>query len=358
MRGRARCRSDPPTVDSAAVKPQSFEYRAPASLDEALALLAEHGDAASVLAGGQSLVPLLNLRLARPALVVDINRLPGLDAIEVDAGRLRLGALVRHRALERPAEPGPAGRLLARVAPRVGHPPIRNRGTVCGSLAHADPAAEWALVGLAAGAEVSLASTAGRRQVAVDALLDSPFATHRRPDELILHVAFPRWPTGQVGTGFVERARTAGSFAELAACVVIRVDAGPVGAGPADAGPVAGGSVDGGPVDGGRVVAADIAVAGVGGRPVLLPGAAATLLGQRLTAALRDEVAALAAAQIEPRSGAGAEPPGYQRAIVEVMVADALAQAAAELGAGGPGTDGSGTGGSGTGEVAPAWRSC
>jgi carbon-monoxide dehydrogenase medium subunit len=299
------------------MKPQSFGYRAPGSLDEALELLAEHGDAASVLAGGQSLVPLLNLRLARPELLVDINRLPGLDAVGVEADRVRLGALVRHRALERPPEPGPLGRLLARVAPRVGHPPIRNRGTVCGSLAHADPAAEWALVGLAAGAEVGLASAAGRRRLAVDALLDSPFATHRRPDELIVDVTFPRWPPGRVGTGFVERARTAGSFAQLAVCVVVRGD-------------------------GERVAAADIAVAGVGGRPVLLPGAAAALVGQPLTAAQRDRAAALAAAELQPRPDGGAGSPDHQRAVVEVMVADALAEAAQQHAAG---------------EEVPAWSS-
>jgi carbon-monoxide dehydrogenase medium subunit len=270
-----------------------------------------------VLAGGQSLVPLLNLRLARPALLVDINRLPGLDAVRVGPDTVALGALVRHRTLERPPEPGPLGRLLARVAPWVGHPPIRNRGTVCGSLAHADPAAEWNLVGLAAGAEVGLASAGGRRRLGVDALLDSAFATHRRPDELVVDVTFPRWPPGQAGTGFVERARTAGSFAHVAVCVVIRVDGG-----------------DG--VDSGRVTAADLAVAGVGGRPVLLPRAAAELIGQPPTAAQRDRAAARAAAEIQPPAD-GADPPEYLRAVVEVMVADALGQAAEE--------------------VAPRWRS-
>jgi carbon-monoxide dehydrogenase medium subunit len=301
------------------MKPQSFEYRAPGSLDEALDLLAEHGEAASVLAGGQSLVPLLNLRLARPALLVDINRLPGLDTVRVGAGTVALGALVRHRALERPPEPGPLGRLLARVAPWVGHPPIRNRGTVCGSLAHADPAAEWSLVGLAAGGQVSLASAGGQRRLGVDALLDSAFATHRRPDEMILDVTFPRWTPGRVGAGFVERARTAGSFADLAVCAVLRVDA-------AD-------GLDG--ADGRLVAAADIAVAGVGGRPTLLPGAAAELIGQPLPAAQRDQAAAgaaaaRAAAEIQPREDGG-EPPEYLRAVVEVMVADALAQAAEEV---------------------------
>jgi len=297
-----------PTVDSGGVKPQSFEYRAPASVLEALDLLAEHGDEASVLAGGQSLVPMLNLRLARPALLVDINRLPGLAEIEVGPDTVRLGALVRHRAVQRPPDSGPLGRLLARVAPRVGHPPIRNRGTVCGSLAHADPAAEWSLVGLAAGAEVGLASVGGTRRLSVDALLDGAFATHRRPEELIVDVTFPRWAPGRIGAGFVERARTAGSFAEYAACVVVRVE---------DE----------------RVAAATVAAAGLGGgRPVLLPAAGALLVGQPLTARQRDLAAERAAAEVVPRLDA--DPPDYQRAIVGVLVADALDQAAAEVGPG------------------------
>jgi carbon-monoxide dehydrogenase medium subunit len=221
-----------------------------------------------------------------------------------------VGALVRHRALEGAPEPGPLGRLLARVAPRVGHPPIRNRGTVCGSLAHADPAAEWCLVGLAAGAEVGLASAAGSRRLTVDALLDSPFATDRRPDELITEVTFPRWAPAEVGCGFVERARTAGSFAQAAACVVVRW-AGP-GAGADD------------------VVAVRIAVAGFGGRPVLLPGAAAALVGRPLTGGQSAAAAAAAAAEITPRDGAG--PAGHQRAVVAALVADALDRSARDRG--------------------------
>ncbi len=292
------------------MKPQSFEYLAPGTLGEALDLLAEHAEAASVLAGGQSLVPLLNLRLARPDFVLDINRLPGLDRVLVADRDVQVGALVRHRAVERALEPGPLGRLLARVAPRVGHPPIRNRGTVCGSLAHADPAAEWCLLGLTVDAEVRLASAAGTRRLTVDALLDSPFSTTRRPDELITEVTFPRWAPGQVGAGFVERARTAGSFAEAAACVLVHWAGPPPGVG--------------GPA-GGEVAAVRIGVAGVGGRPVLLPAAAATLVGRPLTGRQRDLAAATAADEITPRDGA--DPAGYQRAIVAALITAALDQA-------------------------------
>jgi carbon-monoxide dehydrogenase medium subunit len=289
------------------MKPQSFEYAAPVALDEALALLAERGDEAKVLAGGQSLVPMLNLRLARPGLLVDINRLPGLSTVESSAGGVRLGALVRHRDLERGAVDGPLGRLLAGAARAVGHPPIRARGTVCGSLAHADPAAEWCLVGVAAGARVDVASVRGSRTLSVHDLLDSPLVTALEPDELILAVTFPHWAPGRVGAGFAERARTAGAFAELAACVVVRAR------------------------EGGRIGSADVAVAGVGGRATRLPDTSARLAGEPLTRATAAEGAACAAREIRP--GPGGEPPeGYLRAVTEALVEGALAQAFSEVG--------------------------
>src|SRR5919197_6464991 len=125
---------------------QAFDYRVAGRFVEALDVLAVHGEDAKVLAGGQSLVPMMHLRLARPCLVLDINRLPGLDRVSTELGELRLGALVRHRRLERPVVADPLGTLLAAAARHVGHLPIRARGTFAGSLAHADPAAEWALV--------------------------------------------------------------------------------------------------------------------------------------------------------------------------------------------------------------------
>jgi carbon-monoxide dehydrogenase medium subunit len=281
------------------VKPQSFAYRAPATLEEALALLAEHGDEAKVLAGGQSLVPLLNLRLARPGVLVDINRLPGLAAVERGPAGVRLGALVRHRALEPAgAVDGPLGRLLARAARHVGHPPIRTRGTVCGSLAHADPAAEWCLVALAAGAEVDVVSAGGARTLGVDELLDAALVTTLRPDELIVGVRFPYLVDGLVGTGFAERARTAGAFADLAACAIVQTVA--------DA-----------------VDRASLAVAGTGGRPVSLAATARSLEGQPLTRTTVEAAAGSAARE------AGVD--GYVGAALTVLVADVLARAFEEV---------------------------
>jgi carbon-monoxide dehydrogenase medium subunit len=197
------------------VKPPPFEYAAPRTLDEALALLAEHGDDAKVLAGGQSLVPLLNFRLTRPALLVDINRVEGLDGLE----RGRIGALVRTRRVEREA----AQQLLRHAATFVGHPQIRARGTACGSVAHADPAAELPCALLALGARVRLRSTRGERELLLDDFLVGPFSTVLEPDELLLQLDVPEQPAG-TRVGFAEHSRVHGDFALAGAAVVARPD--------------------------------------------------------------------------------------------------------------------------------------
>ena len=197
------------------MKPPPFEYAAPRSLDEALALLAEHGDDAKVLAGGQSLVPLLNFRLTRPALLVDINRVEGLDGLE----RGRIGALVRTRRVEREA----AQQLLRHAATFVGHPQIRARGTACGSVAHADPAAELPCALLALGARVRLRSTRGERELLLDDFLVGPFSTVLEPDELLLQLDVPEQPAG-TRVGFAEHSRVHGDFALAGTAVVARPD--------------------------------------------------------------------------------------------------------------------------------------
>ena len=203
------------------MKPLPFEYHAPETLAEALDLLSEHGDEAKVLAGGQSLVPLLNFHLARPAHLVDINRIPGLDRFGFEDGWLEVGCLVRHAALETP----PAGfEPLAAVAALIGHPAIRNRGTVVGSLAHADPAAEWPSAFTAwPGAEVVAASRRGRRTIALAELFVSHFGTLLEPDELLLQLRLPPLPAGHT-FGFAEFSRRHGDFALAAAAVVAGTD--------------------------------------------------------------------------------------------------------------------------------------
>jgi carbon-monoxide dehydrogenase medium subunit len=196
------------------VKPAPFDYVAAASVDEALAALAD-GEA-KVLAGGQSLVPLLNMRLARPSLLVDLNRVPGLDGVGVNAD-VHIGALARQAdVLASPA--AAAVPVLAAALRHVGHPATRSRGTIGGSLAHADPAAELPAVLLALDGEVVARSRTGERTIGADALFAGPFTTSLRPDELLTGVVLPRQDARPFG--FAELSRRHGDFA-LAGAVVL-----------------------------------------------------------------------------------------------------------------------------------------
>lgn len=202
---------------AALVKPAPFEYRAPASVDEALSLL---GPDTTVLAGGQSLVPLLNLRLARPELLVDINGVDELDYIGSDEGVLRIGAMTRQVALERSVPVRRRWPLLHKAIRLVGHPQIRTRGTVGGSIAHADPAAELPVALTALGARLHLRSPGGARTVAASDFFLGPLYTLREPDELLVEVEVPEPPEG-AGTGFAEHARTHGDFATAGAAALV-----------------------------------------------------------------------------------------------------------------------------------------
>jgi carbon-monoxide dehydrogenase medium subunit len=279
---------------------QAFEYLAPGELAEALTVLDEHGEDAKVLAGGQSLVPMMHLRLARPDVVLDINRLPGLDRVSVVDGELRLGALVRHSRLERPAVDDPLGALLAAAACHVGHLPIRTRGTFAGSLAHADPAAEWCLVAVAAGARLVLASSSGERLVAADEFFDFPFVTALRPDELITEVRLPLLGAG-TGVAFREHAPTAGAFAHVAVCATVTVDEG-------------------------RVTAARLVVGGVAGRPLALPSAAEALIGAAPPDGDLEEVRERVLAAVDP-SEDPLLPADYRRALTAELAVRAVTEA-------------------------------
>jgi CO/xanthine dehydrogenase FAD-binding subunit len=199
------------------VKPAPFEYRAPASVEEALPLLELDS---TVLAGGQSLVPLLNLRLARPELVVDINGIAELDYIRADDGRLRIGAMTRQVTLERSELVRRRWPLLHEAVRYVGHPQIRTRGTVGGSVAHADPAAELPVALTALGARFHLRSPGGARVLGASELFLGPLYTAREADELLVEIEVPEQPEG-TGTSFVEYARTHGDFATAGAAAVI-----------------------------------------------------------------------------------------------------------------------------------------
>jgi CO/xanthine dehydrogenase FAD-binding subunit len=188
------------------VKPAPFDYAAPSSLDEALSLL---GEDAKPLAGGQSLVPLLNFRLARPALLVDLNRVPGLAGIRRAGGVLRIGAMTRQAALERSTLVADGWPLLRDAVRHAGHPQTRNRGTVGGSVAHADPAAE---LPCALDARFHVRAARGARTLSADELFAGPLQTSLEPDELLVEIEVPPLPDG-APSGFAEHARTHGDFA-------------------------------------------------------------------------------------------------------------------------------------------------
>ncbi len=199
------------------MKPPPFEYQAPASVEEALGLL---GPDSAVLAGGQSLVPLLNLRLARPELVVDLNGVAELDYIRADDGVLRIGAMTRQAALERSELVRERWPLLHKAVRFVGHAQIRTRGTVGGSVAHADPAAELPVALAALGARFLLRSPRGKRALGTGELFVGPLSTSREPDELLVEIEVPEQPAG-AGAGFSEHARTHGDFATAGAAAVV-----------------------------------------------------------------------------------------------------------------------------------------
>jgi carbon-monoxide dehydrogenase medium subunit len=279
------------------VKPAEFRYEAPATLAEALALLERHGEDAKLLAGGQSLVPMMSFRLARPEVLIDLNGVAGLDGIAVEGGELRVGGLVRHATLERGVVADPVGTLLAEAARHVGHLPIRERGTLGGSLAHADPAAEWCLVATTLDAQLVLASTRGDRTVAADDFFASTFVTTIAADEIIREVRLPLLgPDARVA--FQEFSRREGDFAMVAVAVVLVVE-------------------------GGTIRAARIGLGGVAGRAVRAREAEAALAGRVPGPDTFAAAAALAARHTNPSADihGSAE---YRRKVVEVLTRRAL----------------------------------
>lgn len=205
------------------MKPAPFQYQAPETLDEALSLLAQHGDSAKVLAGGQSLVPMMNFRIISPSLLIDLNRLSELDFIREDAEGLAIGAMTRQRQLERDPLIAQQTPLLTETMPFVAHPQIRNRGTVGGSLAHADPAAELPAVMIALGAKFRLASQKGERTVQAADFFQGVFATALDPIELLTEIKLPRM-SPNVGYSFQESSRRHGDFAIAGVACTITLD--------------------------------------------------------------------------------------------------------------------------------------
>jgi len=208
------------------VKPAPFVYHAPKTVDDALANLAEFGPQdGRVLAGGQSLIPMMAFRMARPAHLIDINTVAGLDRLAVKGDVLSVGACVRHAAFHRPVVEGPTGTLLSRVVRDIAHYPIRLRGTFCGSLAHADPASEWCLAAVTLGAEIVAMSRRGRRVMAADNFFEGMMATALAEDELLLEARLPLL-SPDTRFGFYEFSRRAGDYALAMALVTFRLQDG------------------------------------------------------------------------------------------------------------------------------------
>ncbi len=205
------------------MKPPPFRYLAPGTVEEAVAALAEAGDEGKVLAGGQSLIPLLNFRLAYPEVLVDVGRIAGLDGVRVELDRVVIGARVTQSTALRHPELATACPLLVEALGLVAHEAIRNRGTVVGSITHADPSAELPAVLRLLGGTVTAVSTGGSRQIAADDLCVGPLQSCVRPDELVTEVAFPTTSAGQ-GTAFVEHTLRSGDYAIAGVAALVAPD--------------------------------------------------------------------------------------------------------------------------------------
>jgi len=281
--------------------PSRFRYEAPQSLAEAIALLHDGGDYAKVLAGGQSLVPLMKLRFAAPELVVDINNVPGLSYHRSDPdGTLRIGALCRHSDLERSVLLAAAQPTMAAAAPLIADPIVRNRGTLVGSLCHADPQGDWASVVTALGGSVVAQGPAGRRSIPMSAFVTGPFENALEPDEIAVEAVIPAAQGARAG-GYLKLERRVGDFATVGVAVAVET---------ADS----------------VVTRAGIALTGVGGSTIAATEAAAALTGRPLTADTISEAAQLAAAAARPRTDhrGSAE---YKRHMVATFVERILSRA-------------------------------
>ena len=280
------------------MKSPPFDYFAPRSVDEALALLREHGDEAKVLAGGQSLIPILALRLAHPAVLIDIGGIEALGELTLN-GALTIGAAVTQRRAERSTAVASASPLMAETLPQIAHPQIRNRGTVGGSVAHADPAAELPAVMLALDAVMTISGAAGTRSVAASDFFRSYLETAIAPDELLIDIRVPVAATAGTGSAFQEISRRHGDFAlaGVATQVALAAD--------------------------GRVRSARIAFCGVAATPVSADAATAALVGRVLDESTIAEIARLAAADLDPPSDVHATS-AYRKHIAAVLAARTL----------------------------------
>ncbi|HXV33220.1 MAG TPA: xanthine dehydrogenase family protein subunit M [Gaiellaceae bacterium] len=281
--------------------PARFEYHAPGSVEEALEILERYGDEAKVLAGGQSLIPLMKLRFAAPQALVDINRIQGLDTISEDNGFLSIGALVRHSACERSEALRGRFGVLGDAAPQISDPIVRNRGTVVGSLTHADPQGDWGSALMAAGARLEVVSSSGTRTIPLDELFQGPFTTSLQPNEIATAVQVPD-PGTRAGGTYLKLERKVGDFATVGVAIHLSLD-------------------------NGRVGSAGIALTGVGPKNLRATAAEEALAGAELNDDTFKAAADAAAQDAQPRSDHRGSA-DYKRSVVRVFMERGLRKAA------------------------------
>ena len=282
--------------------PAAFDYAAPTTLAEALSVLKQRGDDAKIMAGGQSLIPLLKLRFAQPALVVDIGRLPSMAAITHQDGHLSIGALVRHVDIERNPNLPKLCPILVEAVHWISDPLVRNRGTVAGSVCHADPSGDWGSVMLALGASLVARSESGERVIPVDGFFQGPFTTVLRADEVVTEIRIPL-PAGPAGGAYQKLERKVGDFATAAVAVHLELKDG-------------------------VIAKAGIGLTAVGPTNIKATAAEKSLVGQKPTEQAIAEAGRLAAAAAEPKDdirGTAA----YKKDMVRVFVQRGLKAALA-----------------------------
>ena len=284
------------------MKPAPFQYIAATSLAHALALKSEHGDEAKFLAGGQSLMPTMNFRLARPAVLIDINGIDELAGIACSAtGLTRIGATTRYRAMERDVQLAATFPLIHEALPEIAHPQIRNRGTLGGNLSHADPASEMPAIAVALQARLKLQSTTNTRWIAAADFFLGALTTKLQPDEMLTDIELPQ-PAPRTGSCFMEIARRRGDFAIAGVAAVVTLD------------------------DDQKCTHARLVLCGVGETPVDASRAADALIGNVITEKGMRDVAALAQGMIDPGGSVHATV-GYQRHVAGVLIERALTTA-------------------------------
>jgi carbon-monoxide dehydrogenase medium subunit len=273
--------------------PAAFDYAVPATLGDALNLLKQRGDDAKIMAGGQSLIPLLKLRFAQPALVIDIGRLPSMAGIGRHNGHLSIGALARHVDIERNADLPKLCPILVETVHWISDPLVRNRGTMAGSVCHADPSGDWGSVMLALNADIVARSQSGERVIAAADFFQGPFTTALRPDEIVTEIRIPM-PKGPAGGAYNKLERKVGDFATVAVAVHIELS-------------------------GGKIAGAGIGLTAVGETNIKASAAEKALIGHELTDELIGEAARLASEAAHPKDdirGTAA----YKKDVVRVYV--------------------------------------